>query len=169
MRQTVAELERLGAEFEYESFLPIRLHMVWGARISEHRFFQRLARVFAGEKFDDTHLAMLQHVRGLKSLYLDGTRVTNAGMKYVTKVTSLEELSLCFTAVDDNGLIHLKPLRHLRHLGLAYTDVGDAGVLQIRQFKDLETLWLHEDQVSETTLRTLERQLPKLEVSCVVE
>jgi Leucine-rich repeat (LRR) protein len=62
-------------------------------------------------KIDDKALAFLLPFRTLCSLDLSGTAVTDAGMKYLTKLPGLQTLKLERTAITLKGLIVLKPLK----------------------------------------------------------
>jgi Leucine-rich repeat (LRR) protein len=63
-----------------------------------------------------THLEGLGELGQLRSLELDGTKVTDAELKELSALTHLEHLHLESTPVTDAGLRHLKGLNKLRSL-----------------------------------------------------
>lgn len=71
--------------------------------------------------------------RPIAAVTLSGTKVTDAGLEYLRRLTSLEWLSLRGTRVTDVGLEHLKGLTFLQEVGLRDTHVTDAGVNELRK------------------------------------
>jgi hypothetical protein len=64
----------------------------------------------------------------LQYLQLSSTRVNNAGLAHLVKLTGLRVLWLYDTPVSDAGLAHLRSLTGLRVLNLRSTLVTSAGV-----------------------------------------
>ena len=64
----------------------------------------------------------------LQYLQLSSSRVNNAGLAYLSKLTGLRVLWLYDTPVSDGGLVHLRALTGLRVLNLRSTLVTSAGV-----------------------------------------
>lgn len=64
----------------------------------------------------------------LQYLQLSSTRVNNAGLAHLSKLTGLRVLWLYDTPVSDAGLVHLRSLTGLRILNLRSTLVTSAGV-----------------------------------------
>jgi hypothetical protein len=64
----------------------------------------------------------------LQYLQLSSTRVNNAGLAHLSKLTGLRVLWLYDTPVSDAGLAHLRALTGLRVLNLRSTLVTSAGV-----------------------------------------
>jgi len=63
----------------------------------------------------------------LQYLQLSSTRVNNAGLVHLSKLTGLRVLWLYDTPVGDAGLVHLRGLTGLRVLNLRSTLVTSAG------------------------------------------
>jgi hypothetical protein len=63
----------------------------------------------------------------LQYLQLSSTRVNNAGLVHLSKLTGLRVLWLYDTPVGDAGLVHLRSLTGLRVLNLRSTLVTNAG------------------------------------------
>jgi hypothetical protein len=76
----------------------------------------------------DDDLAHLKGLTGLQTLYLGGTKVTDAGLVHLKGLTGLQTLDLWGTGVTDAGLAHLKGLTRLQSLNLEGTEVKDAGM-----------------------------------------
>ena len=64
----------------------------------------------------------------LQYLQLSGTRVSNAGLSHLSKLTGLKVLWLYDTPISDAGLAHLHGLIGLRVLNLRSTMVSAGGV-----------------------------------------
>jgi hypothetical protein len=87
---------------------------------------------FGGSQVTDAGL------KGLQSLSLSATPVTDAGMKELTGLKGLQWLFLNGTKVADAGLKELAALKELKELDLIDTPVTDAGAAELR--KALPTL-----------------------------
>jgi internalin A len=111
-------------------------------------------------KFGDGCLKDVQKLP-LRSLKLDSSAVTDAGLKAVGEMTGLEYLTFRKTAVTDEGLAALKGLKKLRYLDASETKVTDAGVKGLTGLKALETVYLIGTDVSDAGLAEL-KALPAL-------
>jgi DNA-directed RNA polymerase subunit RPC12/RpoP len=135
--------------------------------------------VAAGVLVVDKDLRALEGLTTLRLLNLDGTSVSNKGLKYVARVTSLVDLSLTNTLVDGAGLgelaplinlevlrldglqlsaaglAHLKALPRLRRLSLYKTPTNDVCVEQLQGLSCLEWISLDETDISNDGLRRL--------------
>ena len=69
----------------------------------------------------------------LQYLQLSGTRVNNAGLAHIKRLTGLRVLWLYDTQVSDAGLVHLQGLTGLRVLNLRSTLVSVGGVDALQQ------------------------------------
>jgi hypothetical protein len=69
----------------------------------------------------------------LQYLQLSSTRVTNAGLRYLQRLTGLRVLWLYDTHISDEGLIHLQGLTGLQVLNLRGTLVSRGGVDALQQ------------------------------------
>jgi Leucine-rich repeat (LRR) protein len=94
-------------------------------------------------------------------LVLSGNKITDAGIRKLSNVTSLTRISLSFTAISDSGLAHLRGLHRLEALELAYTEVRDSGIHQLAGLTDLVSLRLTRTKVTDAGLSSL-RGLTKL-------
>src|SRR5206468_943094 len=89
-----------------------------------------LNRFRVGQELD---LALESWVRlSPKTLVLENTEVTDAGLARLRGSTLLETLSLGGTRITDAGLEHLKTLNRLRRLYLFKTSVTDAGLTHLQ-------------------------------------
>ena len=66
-------------------------------------------------------------------VYLDGPKVTDAGLAHLAGLTALEQLHLDRTQVTDVGLVHLAGLTALKELDLTRTDVTDVGAAELQK------------------------------------
>ena len=78
-----------------------------------------------GHLFDKVHL---------KTVSIAGTRITDSGLAYLTRLAGLRELDLSHNVgITDDGLAHLKGLSNLTRLGLLGTRVTEAGVRELQK------------------------------------
>ena len=69
----------------------------------------------------------------MSTLFLKGTRVTDAGLKHLNGLSQLDWLDLSDTQVTDAGLANLKELSSLRALDLTGAQVTVAGVAELQR------------------------------------
>ena len=82
-----------------------------------------------GDQFTtDEHLTLASDLKGVTSLDLTDTAITNAGLDHVRVHEGLATLSLNRTVIDDSGLAKLGSLRNLKDLYLTGSKVSDQGV-----------------------------------------
>jgi hypothetical protein len=107
----------------------------------------------------DATLERLTNVRTLKYLDLEGTPITDAGLRHVVNLP-LESLDLESTAVSSDGLRHVESLKRLRKLNLAGTDVDDEGLEHLRGLNQLQRLVVKDTQVTSDGVESLKESLP---------
>ena len=98
----------------------------------------------------------------LRELYLDRTRVTDAGLKHLEGLTKIEALSLGHTQVTDRGLGYVVGFSELQGLNLSDTQITDAGLERLKALPGLQGLSLAGTRVTDLGLRHL-KNLSNLE------
>jgi len=93
------------------------------------------------------------------------TKVTDAGLKNIGKLSNLTRLSLEFTSVTDKGLKNLKDLGRLRYLNLVGNKISPAGVRLIGECRNLRSVYLWQTGLSENDLKDLRAKLPLAEIN----
>jgi hypothetical protein len=106
-KEPVAEIEKVGGEVEIDSGRVAEVHL--SGITDKGRVNAALA-----------HTAKLNSVR---KLYLDTAAVDDGTLELVGEITSLEELNLDGTQVTDAGLRHLHGLKNLKLIFLRRTKV----------------------------------------------
>ena len=113
---------------------------------------------FRGAEITDESLKHLTALRQLRSLLLNETAITDAGLETVGQLVTLHNLDLRGCRVSNEGLTHLSGLRDLRALRLSgsngATTVDDAGLPHIAGLKQLKVLaldflWVSEEGLSQ--------------------
>jgi prepilin-type processing-associated H-X9-DG protein len=118
-----------------------------------------------GPRPDDGCMPPVAHLTGLRHLAMEGTRITDRGMKYLAGLTALEELSLS-PRVTDAGLASLAGLSSLKRLYFPQTGaVTSAGLRHLSKLTALEELYLGE-RIGDAGLAHL-RGLPHLHYLCL--
>jgi hypothetical protein len=69
----------------------------------------------------------------IRYLSLQGTRVTDAGLPHLSRLTGLKELILSDTDITDEGLIHLHRLSKLNNVVLDNTRTTRTGITRLRE------------------------------------
>src|SRR5207245_1491618 len=91
----------------------------------------------SGTRAQDRDLIVVARLKGLYSLNLAFTRVTDEGLESLTR-TGCEELNLMGTRVTDGAVATLRKCRKLFRLNLADTAITNEGVRAlVRAFPDL--------------------------------
>lgn len=136
---------------------------------------------------DDKELAVIERFPHLSRLALARTKITDAGVKHLTKLKKIVSLDLSMNDIGDEALTHLKEfegslrdlnfsdtkvtdgglnalagMKALRNLDLAYTEIGDAGMEPISKIKTLEFIYLQETKITDAATAHL-KHLPKLQ------
>ncbi|OWK36957.1 Alanyl-tRNA synthetase [Fimbriiglobus ruber] len=93
-----------------------------------------------GTKITDAGLKELVDFPNLTELDLTGSKVTGRGLKSLTQFKQLRTLNVGYTAVTDDGLEDLKNLHHLTSLDLDGCRVTEAGLRKLKDVRDLERL-----------------------------
>jgi hypothetical protein len=105
----------------------------------------------APRRCDDATLAKLTSVAPLiVDAELARTKVTDAGLKSLSRCENLRALDLTRTAVSSAGLEEISRWRKLEQLNLTDTAVDDAGVAHLRSLPTLKRVWLYGTKASTT-------------------
>jgi internalin A len=88
-------------------------------------------------------------------LDLSFTRMTDAGLKEVAKLSNLHVLDLSFTNITDAGLKELAPLQNLHTLNLWHTRITNAGLPHLTKLKKLQWLNLSYIEITDAGLQHL--------------
>jgi hypothetical protein len=113
---------------------------------------------------DDAALSELVRLSKLRVLYLTGTKVTDAGMKNVGKMTSLDTLCLYRTSVSDTALKELVALPGLRKLILTSQQAVREGLKATAQMKSLRIVYTMEPPGGQAEMQLIRSQLPDVQV-----
>jgi hypothetical protein len=100
----------------------------------------------------DAGLVCLQDLTQLRALDLDFTQVTDAGLKNLQGLHELQWLSLAGIRVTDAGFAHLERLSRLEWLNLRNTAVTDAELAHLKGWTQLEWLDLQGTEVTDAGL-----------------
>ena len=126
----------------------------------------RFGCVNAADKFGDKEVALLEPVAG-QLLWVDLARskVTDAALGTIGKMTQLERLHLENTVVTDAGMAQLVSLKNLEYLNLYGTKVTDAGIAKLAANKALKKLFVWQTGVTKEGAKKLEAAVPGLVVN----
>jgi hypothetical protein len=103
-------------------------------------------------KITDAAIPEIAKLSSLQKLYLGQTKISDASMPYVAQLTSLQALYLHSTNITDAALPHISQLTSLRKLSLSNTKVTDAGIVHIANLTSLQSLWLIRTQITDAVM-----------------
>ena len=99
--------------------------------------------------------AGVRHIKGVNTINLSSTRVTDACLEHFGKLPALEALDLAQTAVEGTGLKHLVKLTNLRGLNLDQTKVTGIGFEHLPHLSNLGRLTCRGAPVTDEGLKHL--------------
>jgi hypothetical protein len=116
-----------------------------------------------GEFVSDDLVSKIDALKELTSLFVDGPKLTDSGLKSIARIQKLEFLDVGHTGITDAGLAEIAKLKSLIGLTLTGTKVTDAGIQQLGALRQLEFLRLSRTGVTEKGKAGLKKLLPDLE------
>lgn len=108
-----------------------------------------------GKNFEDEQLRLLKGFKNLRELFLIDSRVTDAGLKDIGRLTTLTRLDLAGTPVGDAGLKEVARLTNLTHLSLKGTRITDAALAELSSLKNLQQLYLGQAKITDRGVKEL--------------
>lgn len=120
---------------------------------------------FTNPKVTDAGMKAVSRMPRLRELYLYGAEVTDAGLVQIAHVKSLRWLSLQSTKITDKGLLDLKPLKQLETLVLSQTSVTDEGLLSLVELPALKRVQVADTAVTEEGMAEFLKRRPGVIVS----
>lgn len=136
-QEAVRALEEAGWEVGYE-------HEVLGFRLGDVVYvgpaYDGPASSGPGYDLGDEDLEQFKALTGLRSIRLDGTRVTGPGLVHLKGLASLTELSLDGARVTEVGLKHIEGFTNLTFLNFSHMRVTDAELNRLKSLTNLEVL-----------------------------
>ncbi|WP_038170536.1 c-type cytochrome domain-containing protein [Verrucomicrobium sp. BvORR106] len=126
----------------------------------------RFTALNVARDYNDANLKELESIGGsLVALDLARTKVTDAGLAILAKMTNLKELHLENTAVTDAAGASLKGLAKLEYLNLYGTKVTDKILVDLEGLKALKSLYLWQTGVTEPAAEAFRAKRPGLLVN----
>lgn len=125
-------------------------------RLGDDFFSDVVAVSVSGDQITAEWLTHLEPLTEMTVAHFTWTRITNDGVRYMTRFKKITELRLDRTVTDD-GLACLKEFPELKHLNLSgCSGVSDAALVHLKEITTLEALWLDETSVTDAGLVHLE-------------
>lgn len=113
----------------------------------------------------DAGMATVGKVSTLQNVDLRGCAISNAGLEPLTALSELKALRLSgesgVTSVDDDGMVHVAKMKNLKALLLDFLWISEVGLEQLAGLDKLEELYLAKTLVGDDALATMS-QFPKL-------
>ncbi len=108
-------------------------------------------------EIDDKSVSDICTMTDMVNLNLQGTDLTDEGIKALSPLTKLRRLNICDTLVTQKGLAVLKNMPFLDNLNLSRLTLGDGVVEQLKPLSNLQQLDLCGTQLKEKSLLQLPR------------
>ncbi|WP_040352825.1 leucine-rich repeat domain-containing protein [Blastopirellula marina] len=154
-RKAVSALKRLAmVEVEYDDQGAVVELRANSARMTDNAashlvMLQSLQRLNLNQSgVTDKSLEIMGALPELRSLYLERTAVTSAGVAALASCEKLEELMLTECAIQDDALETIGQLPALTLLSLSETPITDAGMFHLQSLPHLKTLYLRDTAVT---------------------
>jgi internalin A len=109
-------------------------------------------------RITEAGLAHLEGFTSLQKLYISGD-ITDRGLARVARLTSLDQLRLNDTQITDTGLCHFRALPNLKSLALEHTRVTDASIPELKRLVGLSRLSLHRTEITTEGIGELKKSL----------
>jgi len=103
----------------------------------------------SGLHFGDAEMRHVGRLKNLRTLYLDDTEITDAGMVYLKGLAELDVLALHGTNINGEGLANLSALPKLRVLNLSKCPITDDSLAHIKGLTSLETLAFQDTKITD--------------------
>lgn len=100
----------------------------------------------------DQGLVHVRSLHGLTDLCLEGTAVTDTGLRYLQDLVAMVNLDVGWTAITDEGVARLRPLVGLKQLTLSGTRITDTSLEHLSAFRDLAYLDLANTRITDKGL-----------------
>lgn len=97
---------------------------------------------------NDEQLSQLSRLPHLRELFLNQSKVSDAGCEVIASFEELEVLQLADTSIGDQGVLQLAACTQLKRLWLDRTEVTDAGLKGVGELASLEVLSLNETEIT---------------------
>ncbi|MFN0020149.1 MAG: leucine-rich repeat domain-containing protein [Pirellulaceae bacterium] len=129
--------------------------------IARLKVLSQLSSVYLrGTRLTDASAPNLRSLRELVILDVSETELTDAGLLELCDLPKLVSLFLDDTEVTDAGLSHLPYQSTLRNLSLRNTPVTNAGLIHLSRLSGLKSLDITGTQVTSEGVATFQQSLP---------
>ena len=103
-------------------------------------------------------------IEKVTSLFLNDTKITDAGLKDVAKLQQLTTLFLHGTKITDAGLKEVAKLQKLEMLWLRDTKITDEGLKDVAKLQKLTFLDLSNTKITKADVAELKKAMPNCKI-----
>jgi uncharacterized protein YjbI with pentapeptide repeats len=174
---SVSSLEEVGAKLKKDGDglvieADFRGTTIGDAALDNLAGLRRLRSVMLNETaVTDAGMAAVGKVATLQNVDLRGCTISNAGLEPLTALSELKALRLSgesgATSVDDDGMVHVAKMKNLKALLLDFLWISEVGLEQLAGLDKLEELYLAKTLVGDDALAKMSQfpRLKKLRIS----
>ena len=94
-------------------------------------------------------------------LKLSNKKITDEGMKTISRLKNLTRLYIDYTTITDKGLASLTSLNNLQYLNLVGTAITSKGMLQLKGLTKLQSVYLYKTNITPSDWANLKNTFPK--------
>ena len=94
-------------------------------------------------------------------LKLSNKKITDEGMKTISRLKNLTRLYIDYTTITDKGLASLTSLNNLQYLNLVGTAITSKGMLQLKDLTKLQSVYLYKTNIAPSDWANLKNTFPK--------
>lgn len=120
------------------------------------------ANLINAQPMDSATMLLPQVKEQLVWLKANSTKITDAELAFISKVTALRRLDLSHAVISDKGIATLKALTHLNSLNLSYTSATVESIRQVAALPSLKELFLFYTNVNDAELSQLRKDFPRV-------
>tara|TARA_Y100001934_G_C12266065_1_gene732453 strand:+ start:247 stop:918 length:672 start_codon:yes stop_codon:yes gene_type:complete len=111
-----------------------------------------------GAPLTDLGADRIAKLKDLHSLNLVSTKITDAGLAYLSELPNLRKLELGKNkGITDAGIDHLLKIKSLEVVHLSYTSISDKGLMKMAEMPNLKSLIVSRTKVSQRGRDKFER------------
>lgn len=97
-------------------------------------------------------------------LKLSDTKITDAAMASVAKLTNLTRISLDHTNITNKGIAMLQPLVKLQYLNIVGTGITATGLMALKGIQELQAIYIYQSKIEKADSSALRKTFPKVTI-----
>ena len=166
VRQVVSAGGDIYYQFPFRFIVALRLdaRMLSEEDVAAIGELKRLRRLTMSECEVPEDFEWLTQLKRLRSLDVEGTKLTENQVSVISTVQTLSVLGLSKTDLNDQGLAKLSSLERLYSLSIKSNPISDESLSTLKQMERLQFLDIRGTQITAAGLQQLQAALPDCKI-----